>query len=164
MLAGPPGLVYHGTIADLEVSAHGDTLGSQGFWGLIISAVALPLVTMIKDSNGVPLDDAIGAWHEVAASWQLQASIIASIISVRPVHWLTVHYLTGGTANWFPAIAPPGISPWPILYRSPSSTSSASQSQRSSVVRREQPLMLRGRSSCGASLCWCTGSASMRCR
>jgi hypothetical protein len=58
-------------------------LASQGFWGLIISAIALPLVTVIKDSNGVPLDDAVGAWHEVAASWQLQASILASIVSVR---------------------------------------------------------------------------------
>ena len=66
-----------------SAGSSGGPLALQGFWGLVISAVALPLVTVIKDADGVPLDDAVGAWHEVAASWQLQASILASIISVR---------------------------------------------------------------------------------
>lgn len=36
-------------------------VGLEGFWGLVICAVALPLLTTIKGPGGVPFDDAIRA-------------------------------------------------------------------------------------------------------
>ena len=36
-------------------------VGLEGFWGLVISAIALPLLTVVKGPGGVPFDDAIQA-------------------------------------------------------------------------------------------------------
>ena len=33
-------------------------VGLEGFWGLVISAIALPLLTVVKGPGGVPFDDA----------------------------------------------------------------------------------------------------------
>ena len=54
----------------------------QGFWGLCISAVALPLLTFYKGPDGKPFDDAMGAWREIAGSPSLQISVAASIVSI----------------------------------------------------------------------------------
>lgn len=54
----------------------------QGFWGLCISAVALPLLTFYKGPDGKPFDDAMGAWREIAGSASLQISVAASIVSI----------------------------------------------------------------------------------
>ena len=36
-------------------------VGVEGFWGLVISAIALPLLTVIKGPGGVAFDDAVQA-------------------------------------------------------------------------------------------------------
>lgn len=54
----------------------------QGFWGLVLCAAALPVLSLVKGSDGLPLDSLPAAFSEIAASWHLQVSTAASIISI----------------------------------------------------------------------------------
>jgi hypothetical protein len=38
-------------------------VGLEGFWGLTISAIALPILAAVRSSDGLPLDDARQAWQ-----------------------------------------------------------------------------------------------------
>ncbi|KAK9863936.1 hypothetical protein WJX84_010068 [Apatococcus fuscideae] len=57
-------------------------VGLEGFWGLVISAIALPILTHITGSSGVPFDDAIQALREIGASRQLQWTTFGSVVSI----------------------------------------------------------------------------------
>lgn len=52
-------------------------VGLEGMWGLLLSAIALPILSMVKGSDGMAIDSLVTAFKEIANSWQLQ---------VRPVH------------------------------------------------------------------------------
>lgn len=54
----------------------------QGFWGLLISAAALPVLSLVKASDGLPLDSLPAALSEMAGSWQLLLSTAVSVISI----------------------------------------------------------------------------------
>ena len=41
-------------------------VGLEGFWGLTISAIALPILAVVRSSDGMPLDDARQAWQVCA--------------------------------------------------------------------------------------------------
>ena len=38
-------------------------VGLEGFWGLVISAVALPILSVVRGSDGLPLDSAMQAFR-----------------------------------------------------------------------------------------------------
>lgn len=47
-------------------------VGLEGCWGVALCAVALPVLSYVKASDGIPLDDAPMALREVLHSTQLQ--------------------------------------------------------------------------------------------
>ena len=51
-------------------------VGLEGMWGLLLSAIALPVLSIVKGSDGMAIDSLVTAFKEIANSWQLQ---------VRPV-------------------------------------------------------------------------------
>ena len=51
-------------------------VGLEGMWGLLLSAIALPILSIVKGSDGMAIDSLVTAFKEIANSWQLQ---------VRPV-------------------------------------------------------------------------------
>ena len=51
-------------------------VGLEGMWGLLLSAIALPILSIVKGSDGMAVDSLVTAFKEIANSWQLQ---------VRPV-------------------------------------------------------------------------------
>eukprot|EP00884_Botryococcus_braunii_P021063 jgi/Botrbrau1/7640/Bobra.0159s0086.1 len=57
-------------------------VGLEGFWGLVICCIALPLLSVVKGPNGLPLDSAPQALREIMASPQLQLSTIGSVVSI----------------------------------------------------------------------------------
>jgi hypothetical protein len=57
-------------------------VGLEGFWGMVICAIALPILTTQKDGAGLPYDDALGAFREIQGSQQLQIAVGGSIVSI----------------------------------------------------------------------------------
>lgn len=57
-------------------------VGLEGFWGMVICAIALPILTLQKDGAGLPYDDALGAFREIQGSQQLQIAVGGSIVSI----------------------------------------------------------------------------------
>ncbi|KAL3139686.1 hypothetical protein ABBQ38_003997 [Trebouxia sp. C0009 RCD-2024] len=57
-------------------------VGLEGMWGLLLSAIALPILSMVKGSDGMALDSLFTAFTQIANSWQLQASTVGSIVSI----------------------------------------------------------------------------------
>lgn len=47
-------------------------VGLEGMWGLLLSAIALPILSFVKDSDGRAVDSLLTAFTEIANSWQLQ--------------------------------------------------------------------------------------------
>lgn len=47
-------------------------VGLEGFWGLLISCAALPILALVTGPNGMPLDSLPAALREIRASRQLQ--------------------------------------------------------------------------------------------
>ncbi len=57
-------------------------VGIEGCWGLLLCAVALPVLSFVKAGDGLPVDDAAGAVREIAAHGQLAAAIALSVVSI----------------------------------------------------------------------------------
>eukprot|EP00891_Asterochloris_glomerata_P001144 jgi/Astpho2/1144/Aster-07690 len=57
-------------------------VGLEGFWGLLISCAALPILALVTGPNGMPLDSLPAALREIRASRQLQVTTIGSIVSI----------------------------------------------------------------------------------
>jgi hypothetical protein len=57
-------------------------VGLEGFWGLIICAVSFPLLGMLRQSNGEPIDDFSVAWDNFTHFPTLKMFTIMSIISI----------------------------------------------------------------------------------
>ncbi|BDA40609.1 Solute carrier family 35 member F6 [Coccomyxa sp. Obi] len=57
-------------------------VGLEGFWGLVLSAIALPVLGVVRGTDGLPLDSATQAFQEIAKSKQLQITTAASVISI----------------------------------------------------------------------------------
>lgn len=49
-------------------------VGLEGMWGLALSAIALPILSIVKGPDGVPLDSLITAGREIRDSWQVQVT------------------------------------------------------------------------------------------
>ena len=47
-------------------------VGLEGMWGLVLSAIALPILSIVKGPDGLALDSLFGAFREISHSWQLQ--------------------------------------------------------------------------------------------
>ncbi len=43
-------------------------VGLEGFWGLVISAVALPILGMVRGTDGLPLDSTTQAFRVRAST------------------------------------------------------------------------------------------------
>lgn len=57
-------------------------VGIEGAWGFALCAVALPVLSVIRGGDGLPLDDAAGAAKEIAANGALAAAVGVSILSI----------------------------------------------------------------------------------
>eukprot|EP00798_Chlamydomonas_sp_ICE-L_P022126 gene22126-29187_t len=57
-------------------------VGIEGAWGLLLCIFALPMLTVLKDSSGHPIDNGIAAMEQVAASRELQLAILISVSCV----------------------------------------------------------------------------------
>ncbi len=57
-------------------------VGLEGFWGVTICAVGLPLLAYFKDASGAPFDDPLAAVREIQGSQQLQIAVGGSIVSI----------------------------------------------------------------------------------
>ncbi|DBB07830.1 TPA: hypothetical protein ACH3X3_009239 [Trebouxia sp. C0006] len=57
-------------------------VGLEGMWGLLLSAIALPILSVVKGSDGLATDSLFSAFREISHSWQLQASTVGSIVSI----------------------------------------------------------------------------------
>lgn len=44
-------------------------VGLEGFWGLAISAVALPILGVVRGTDGLPLDSTTQAFRVRASNW-----------------------------------------------------------------------------------------------
>ena len=44
-------------------------VGLEGFWGLVISAVALPILGMVRGTDGLPLDSTAQAFRVCPSTW-----------------------------------------------------------------------------------------------
>lgn len=49
-------------------------VGLEGMWGLVLSAIALPVLSIVKGSDGLAVDSLFSAVREISHSWQLQVS------------------------------------------------------------------------------------------
>ncbi len=47
-------------------------VGLEGMWGLVLSAIALPILSIVKGSDGYAVDSLFSAFREISHSWQLQ--------------------------------------------------------------------------------------------
>ena len=47
-------------------------VGLEGMWGLLLSAIALPILSVVKGSDGLATDSLFSAFREISHSWQLQ--------------------------------------------------------------------------------------------
>jgi len=47
-------------------------VGLEGMWGLLLSAIALPILSVVKASDGLATDSLFSAFREISHSWQLQ--------------------------------------------------------------------------------------------
>lgn len=47
-------------------------VGLEGMWGLLLSAIALPILSIVKGSDGLAMDSLFSAFREISHSWQLQ--------------------------------------------------------------------------------------------
>ena len=57
-------------------------VGLEGMWGLLLSAIALPVLSIVKGPDGLAVDSLFSAFREIAHSWQLQVSPL--FLSIKP--------------------------------------------------------------------------------
>lgn len=57
-------------------------VGLEGFWGLIICGVAMPILSMVKKANGKPLDHLPSAIRQICASKELLFATMGAILAI----------------------------------------------------------------------------------
>jgi hypothetical protein len=57
-------------------------VGLEGCWGLLLCAFVLPITTLVKGSNGLPLDDAVAAVRQIFSNNFLGLAVYSSILSI----------------------------------------------------------------------------------
>jgi hypothetical protein len=57
-------------------------VGLEGCWGLLLCCFVLPLTTLVKGSDGFPLDDAVAAARSILSNWELGVAVYSSILSI----------------------------------------------------------------------------------
>jgi hypothetical protein len=57
-------------------------VGLEGCWGLLLCSFVLPITTLVKDSNGLPLDDAVAAVRSIISDSGLGLAVYSSILSI----------------------------------------------------------------------------------
>jgi hypothetical protein len=57
-------------------------VGLEGCWGLVLCAFLLPVTSLVKGPDGVPLDDAVAAFRAIWANAQLGGAVYLSICSI----------------------------------------------------------------------------------
>ena len=63
-------------------------VGLEGMWGLVLSAIALPILSLVKGPDGLALDSLFGAFREISHSWQLQVSCRKTLEACIAAHLL----------------------------------------------------------------------------
>eukprot|EP00879_Flechtneria_rotunda_P000652 GHRR01000766.1.p1 GENE.GHRR01000766.1~~GHRR01000766.1.p1 ORF type:complete len:730 (+),score=256.50 GHRR01000766.1:2549-4738(+) len=57
-------------------------VGLEGCWGLLLCALVLPIATLVKGRDGLPVDDAVSAFQAILADSHLAAAVNLSILSI----------------------------------------------------------------------------------
>jgi hypothetical protein len=57
-------------------------VGLEGCWGLLLCCFVLPLTTLVKGSDGFPLDDAVAAARSIFSNRELGVAVYSSILSI----------------------------------------------------------------------------------
>ena len=65
-------------------------VGTEGAVGLILSAIALPLLSYIHGPGGMPIDDASAAIKSIATSLTLQWTTVATVLSIAAFNFCGV--------------------------------------------------------------------------
>lgn len=64
-------------------------VGLEGMWGLLLSAIALPILSNVHGSDGMAIDSLATAFKEIANSWQLQ--VRPYCVCIRTCHNVRCH-------------------------------------------------------------------------
>jgi drug/metabolite transporter (DMT)-like permease len=67
-------------------------VGAEGLWGLLLSAAALPLLSVVHGPGGAPLDSLPEALAQVAASWTLQWTTVVVCLSIAFFNFFGVRW------------------------------------------------------------------------
>lgn len=57
-------------------------VGLEGCWGLVLCAFLLPVTTLLRGPDGVPLDDAPAAFRAIWSNLELGGAVYLSIFSI----------------------------------------------------------------------------------
>ena len=66
-------------------------VGLEGMWGLALSAIALPILSIVKGPDGMPLDSLITAGREIRDSWQVQVTHPWAVITACVCYPYSLH-------------------------------------------------------------------------
>lgn len=66
-------------------------VGLEGMWGLALSAIALPILSIVKGPDGMPLDSLITAGKEIRDSWQVQVTHRWAVINACVCYPYSLH-------------------------------------------------------------------------
>ncbi len=57
-------------------------VGIEGCWGVVLCLVVLPILSVIRANDGLPVDDAIGAMKQIAGNRDLALAVGISVLSI----------------------------------------------------------------------------------
>jgi len=57
-------------------------VGLEGCWGLLLCLLALPALTLVRGTDGQPLDDAPAAARQILERPELAAAVGVSVLSI----------------------------------------------------------------------------------
>lgn len=77
-------------------------VGLEGCWGLVLCAVLLPLTTLVRGPDGLPLDDAPAAFRAILGNAELGGAVYLSIFSIAFFNFFGV---SGGWAAVLTGVA-----------------------------------------------------------
>lgn len=78
-LALPLLLLYHLCIPQVPALL---AVGLEGCWGLVLCSLLLPITSMVRGPDGLPLDDAVAAVRAILSNAELGGAVYLSILSI----------------------------------------------------------------------------------
>ena len=73
-------------------------VGLEGFWGVVICAIALPILSVVKGSNGLPIDSFSGAFTVAPFLLSYLAIWMPESFLLLPIHQSWIRGFVCGSA------------------------------------------------------------------